>query len=88
MDDRIFLVKWKCGTFSFMFGFEHGMFDALDRIGSPSEAEVRILPLELMRGVYIDQFEDSERFEVSVEVGEMLWPECKKQVWPLEELGS
>ncbi len=88
MPDQIYLVKWKSGTFSLLFSAEHGLFDALDKIGAPSEAEVRILPPELMREVTFDQKEDTGYFEISVEVEHMLWRECKQQVWPLEALGS
>ena len=88
MSDSIHLVKWKSGTFSFMFSAEHGLFHTLDKIGSPSDAEVRIIPPDLMREVTFDQKEGAGHFEISVEVEMMLWRECKKQVWPLESLGS
>jgi hypothetical protein len=88
MLDQIYLVKWKSGSFSFLFSAKEGMFCELDKIGAPSDAEVRIVPPELMQEVTFDQKEDSGYFEISVDVEHMLWRECTKQVWPLESLGS
>src|SRR5438552_2869336 len=51
MLDQIYLVKWKSGGFAFLFSAKEGMFCELDKIGSPSEAEVRIVPPELMQEV-------------------------------------
>jgi hypothetical protein len=73
MPDQIYLVKWRSGTFSLLFSAEHGLFDALDKFGTPSEAEVRIVPPELMREVTFDQKQATGHFEISVEVEHMLW---------------
>ena len=64
------------------------MFLALDEIGRPSLAEVRIVPPDLMSEVFFDQKERPRHFVISVEVEHMLWRKCKKQLWPLESLGS
>ena len=88
MESPVYLVKWKSGSFSFLFSAKEGIFCELDKIGAPSEAEVRLVPGELMHQVTFDQQEDSGYFEISVDVEHTLWRKCTKQVWPLEALGS
>jgi hypothetical protein len=88
MSTGIYLAKWNDGSFSFFFGeSQKTMLHALDKIGDPSDAEVRIVPPSLMRNVTFDQKEPG-LFEIDADVEHMLWRECKKQVWPLEALGS
>ena len=89
MGAEIYLVRWKDGSFSFLFDqSQETLFLALDEIGRPSLAEVRVVPPDLMSGVFFDQRDDLGCFTISVEVEHMLWRKCKKQIWPLESLGS
>lgn len=88
MEPILYLAKWKDGSFAFLFGAPNGMFDALDRIAPPSEAEVKVVPIELMNNLYFDQKKGTHHFEFSDNVEAGLWRECQKQVWPLEALGS
>jgi hypothetical protein len=88
MEHEIYLAKWKDGSFTFLFGASNGMFDALDRIGPPSEAEVKVLPWDLMNELYFNQKKGTCHFEFSDDVEGYLWHESTKQVWPLEALGS
>jgi len=85
----IYLAKWKDGSFSFFFGqSQKTLLHALDKIGDPSDAEVRVVPPRLMRDVTFTQKDSPGIFEIDAEVEHMLWRESKKQIWPLEALGS
>lgn len=85
----IYLVKWRDGTFSFLFGQnQQTLLHALDRLGDPSDAEVRVAPPELMAEFTLDQNDEPNVFEIDAEVEPMIWQQCPKQVWPLEALGS
>ena len=89
MGTEIYLVRWKDGSFSFLFDQSHEtLFLALDEIGRPSLAEVRLVPPNLMSGVFFDQKDDLGHFVINVEVEHTLWRKCTKQLWPLESLGS
>lgn len=89
MSDFVYLAKWCDGTFSFMFGQDQKtLLFALDRIGDPSDAQVRVVPPELMREISFDEKKETGHFEISEEVERVLWQKCAKQVWPLESLGS
>jgi len=86
---EIFIVRWRNGSFSFLFGqSQETLFLALDEIGPPSDARVRIVPPDLMCEVTFDQESDLGYFRVNVAVEEMLWRKCEKQIWPLESLLS
>ena len=85
----IYLAKWKDGSFTFFFGeSQETLLHALDKIGDPGEAEVRVVPPEIMSEFTFDQQDEPGIFEIDADVELMLWRECKKQVWPLEALGS
>lgn len=90
MGTEIYLARWKDGTFTFFFEQnQKTLLHALDTIGDPAEANVRAVPPELMRHVTFDQKEKgSDAYESDAEVEVMIWRKCKKQVWPLEALGS
>jgi hypothetical protein len=90
MKTEIYIARWKDGTFTFLFGqTQKTLLHALDAIDDPEEAEVRAVPPEVMREVTFDQKKkDSDKFEIDAEVEEMIWRECKQQIWPLEALGS
>ena len=89
MSTDIYLAKWKSGSFTFFFGeSQKTILHALDKIGDPSEAEVRVVPPRLMRDVTFDQKDEDGIFEIDTDVEHMLWRKCKKQIWPLEALGS
>lgn len=86
----IYLARWKDGTFTFFFGQnQKTLLHALDAVGDPAEAEVRAVPLALMRPITFDQKKrGSDHYDIDVEAEMMIWRKCKKQVWPLEVLGS
>ncbi len=90
MGIEIYLARWKDGTFTFLFGQnQKTILHALDATGDPGEAEVRVVPPALMRNVTFDQKKkNSDMFEIDADVELMIWRECKRQVWPLEALGS
>lgn len=88
MEPKLYLVRWRGESFTFMFGAPNGMFDALDRIGSPSDAEVKIIPIELMENLYLDEIKKTGQFKFNDDVEDLLWNRLSKQVWPLEALGS
>jgi hypothetical protein len=89
MGTEIYLVRWKDGSFSFLFEqSQETLSYALDAIGNPSNAEVRKVMPDLMRDVYFDQRDALGHFAVSIEIEHMLWRKCTKQIWPLESLGS
>jgi hypothetical protein len=90
MRTQIYIARWKDGTFTFFFEQnQKTLLHALDAIGDPEEAEVRAVPPALMREVTFDQKKKgSDQFEIDAEVEEMIWRECKQQIWPLEALGS
>jgi hypothetical protein len=89
MGTEIYLVRWRDGSFSFLFDqSQETLFLALDPIGEPSDAEVRIMPPGLISGVFFDQEKDLGLFTISVDIEHTLWQKCTKQIWPLESLGS
>ena len=90
MSTEIYLARWKDGTFTFFFDqSQRTLLHALDTIGDPAEAEVREVPAKLMRAVTFDQKKKGkEEFEIDTDVDSCIWRQCKKQVWPLEDLGS
>ncbi len=90
MSTEIYLARWKDGTFTFFFDqTQKTLLHALDRIGDPSDAEVRAVPAKLMRAVTFDQKKKAEdEFEIDTDVEGSVWRKCKVQVWPLEALGS
>jgi len=89
MGTEILLVRWRDGSFSFLFDqSQKTLFLALDPIGEPSDAEVRIVPPGLISGVFFDQEKEFGLFAISVEIEHTLWRKCTKQIWPLESLGS
>jgi hypothetical protein len=64
--NEIYLVRWKDGSFSFLFDqSQETLFLALDPIGEPSDAEVRLLPPDLMSGVFFDQEKEFGHFSGS-----------------------
>ena len=90
MSIEIYLARWNDGTFTFLFGQnQKTLLHALDAIGDPAEAEVRVVPPEQMRAVTFDQKKKgADEFEIDADVELMIWRECRRQVWPLEALGS
>jgi hypothetical protein len=89
MDTEIFLVRWRDGSFTFLFGeSQETLFLALEPIGEPCDAEVRVVPPDLMSGVFFDQEKEFGIFVISVEIEHTLWRKCTKQLCPLEALGS
>lgn len=83
---EIYIVRWREGSHSLLFGAPEGMFLSLDRIGSPSGAQVRVVPDEVLEGLYLDE-ESEGRIGLSCDLRD-IWAASTKQVWPLEELGS
>jgi hypothetical protein len=90
MGTEIYLARWKDGTFTFFFDQDQKtLLHALDTIGDPANAEVRAVPAELMHAVSFDQAEKGQEvFAVDTDVESLIWRKCKRQVWPLEALGS
>ena len=88
MPDKVYLVKWRNGTFSFLFNIENGLIKTLDNIAEPSGMEVRVVPPELMHKVTFDQNDDIGLYSVSVDVEEMIWQQCAKHPWPIEPRNS
>lgn len=82
----IYIVRWKGETYSLLFGAPEGMLKALDRIGDPSDAEVRVISSEGLRELWLDQHDDG-RIELSLDFQD-IWRQSPKLVWPLEALGS
>ena len=87
MPKNIYIILWRNGSSSFMFFPKSSMFNALDRIGEPSDAIVRVVPSELMCEVTFDQDIAGDNFKISMDTTS-LWEKCTVQVWPLESLGS
>ncbi len=86
---EFYLAKWKDGSFTFFFGeSQKTLLHALDKIGDPADAEVRVVSPEMMSEVTFDQQEEPGIFAIDADVEHMLWQKCDKQVWPLEALGS
>jgi len=89
MGNEISIVRWRDGSFSFLFDqSQETLFLALDMIGEPSDAEVRVMPPDLMSGIFFDQEKEFGLFVISVEIEHTLWRKCTKQLWPLESLDS
>ena len=83
---EIYIVRWKDQSYSLMFGAPEGMLKALDRIGDPADAEVRVVPSEVDSELWLDQVRDG-RINLSLDLAD-IWQRSSKQVWPLEALGS
>jgi hypothetical protein len=90
LESQVLLARWKDGTFTFLFAQDQqSLPDALDVIGDPAGAEVRVVPFELLQEVTFNQPEKgAAHFEINVGVEREIWRKCVRQVWPLEALGS
>ena len=84
------IAQWTDGTYSIHLGTaSYQVYDILDELGDPGDAEVRVIPSKFAGFLCLNQKERDGAFKIEpceYFFGvDQLWAACTKVVWPLSD---